>query len=109
MRERGLDNDPTLAVYFPGYGTAFGSMQIVMHTRGRPQDVIPAARTVVSAVDPNLPISGIRTLEEIVSSSVATRRMTMMLAAILIFGVAACYIPARRVLRVDPAIALRAE
>jgi predicted permease len=202
MRERGLDTDPTMAVYFPGYGTPFGSMQIVMHTRGRPQDVIPAVRTVVSAVDGSLPVSGIRTLEEIVSASVATRRMTVMLlvvfaalalvlalagvygvlaysvarrtseigvrlalgaehrrvlrlivvqgmrpvlagvvlgvgatlwlsrlmasllfqvqpydpvtyggvlAAILIVGTAACYLPARRVLRVDPAVALRAE
>jgi putative ABC transport system permease protein len=202
MRERRLDADPTLAVYFPAYGTAMGSMQIVMHTRGRPQDTIPVVRTIVSGVDRNLPISNIRTLEEIVTASVATRRMTVMLLvifaslalvlalagvygvlaysvarrtseigvrlalgaehrgvlrlvvaqglrpvmigaalglgvmfwlsrlmasllfeitpndpltyvtvviAILIVGAAACYVPARRVLRVDPAIALRAE
>jgi predicted permease len=202
MRERGLDNDPTMAVYFPAYGAALSSLQIVMHTRGRPEDLVPAIRTVVAGVDTSVPVSAIRTLEEIVSASVATRRMTMMLlvvfavlalvlalagvygvlaysiarrtqeigvrialgaehrrvlrlmvargmrpvlagvvvgllaawwlsrlmgsllfqiqphdpvtylgvlAAILVVGAAACYLPARRVLRVDPAIALRAE
>jgi predicted permease len=202
MRERGLDRDPTMAVYFPVYGAGLESLQIVMHTRGRPQDLVPSIRTVVAGVDGSVPVSSIRTLEEIVSASVATRRMTMLLltvfaglalvlalagvygvlaysiarrtseigvrialgaepgrvlrlmvaqgmrpvlagvalglvaawwlsqlmgsllfevqprdpltflgvlAAILIVGAVACYVPARRVLRVDPAIALRAE
>ena len=80
MRERGLEADPTLAVYFPAYGAlATTTLQLVMHTKGRPEDVIPAVRTVVASVDPKLPISGIRTLDAIVASSVATRRFTMLL------------------------------
>jgi len=82
MRERGLEADPTLAVYFPAYGAlATTTLQLVMHTKGRPEDVIPAVRTVVASVDPNLPISGIRTFDDIVASSVATRRFTMLLLA----------------------------
>ena len=81
MRERGLEADPTLAVYFPSAGTAFSSMQLAVHTRGEPQNAIAAIRTIVAGVDRNLPISNIITLEEIVSASVATRRMTMMLLA----------------------------
>lgn len=84
MRERGLEADPTLAVYFPSSGAASASMQIVMHTQSRPQDIVPAVRTVVNSVDPNLPISDVRTLEEIVTASVATRRLTMTL--LVIFG-----------------------
>ena len=81
MRERGLESDPTLAVYFPAAGMAVSSLQLVIHTRGRPQDTVAAIRTVVAGVDRSLPISNIITLDEVVTGSVATRRMTMMLLA----------------------------
>jgi putative ABC transport system permease protein len=70
MRERGLENDPTLAVYFPA-GGAMGAttLQLVLHTKGNPQAVVPALRTVVASVDPTLPVSNIRTLEEIVTAA----------------------------------------
>lgn len=81
MRERGLEADPTLAVYFPPADSGFSSMQIAVHTHANPEHAIAAIRTVVAGVDRDLPISNIVTLEELVSSSVATRRMTMMLLA----------------------------
>jgi putative ABC transport system permease protein len=81
MRERGLENDPTIAVYFPAYGDALATttLQLVMHTRGRPEDAVPAVRSAVSSVDPGLPLSNVRTLDDIVTTSVATRRLTMTL------------------------------
>jgi putative ABC transport system permease protein len=60
---------------------AVSSLQLVIHTRGRPQDTVAAIRTVVAGVDRSLPISNIITLDEVVTGSVATRRMTMMLLA----------------------------
>jgi predicted permease len=83
MRERGLERDPTLAVYFPA-GGAMGAttLQVVMHTRGEPTAVVPTLRNVVAGVDPSLPISGIRTLDEIVTASVATRGFTMLLIVV---------------------------
>jgi putative ABC transport system permease protein len=82
MRERGLEAPPTLAVYFPAYGALnTTSLQVVMHTRGNPDDMQPALRAIVTEIDPTLPLSGIRSLEDVVSSSVATRRFTMMLLA----------------------------
>ena len=80
MRERGLEAPPTLAVYLPAYG-ALGttSLQVVMHTRGNPDDMQPALRAIVTEIDPTLPLSGVRSLDDAVSSSVATRRFTMML------------------------------
>jgi predicted permease len=81
MRERGLEADPTLAVYFPAAGSAFASLQIAIHTKGQPKDAMAAIRTVVAGVDRNLPISNVTTMEDLVSASVSTRRMTMMLLA----------------------------
>jgi len=83
MRERGLDSDPTFAVYFPAYG-ALGTttLQLVVHTASLPEAIVPALRQVVTDIDPGLPVSNVRTLEEIVTQSVATRRFTMVLLTV---------------------------
>jgi putative ABC transport system permease protein len=83
MRERGLENDPTLAVYLPAYGAMGGTtLQLVMHTAGRPEDSVSTLRRVVRDIDSELPVSGERTLEEIVTISTAPRRFTMWLLAV---------------------------
>jgi putative ABC transport system permease protein len=80
MRERGLENDPTLAVYFPAGGALdTTTLQLVVHTNGVPSAAIPSLRAAIAAVDTNLPVSNIRTLDEIVTASVVTRRITMWL------------------------------
>ena len=81
MRERGLDSDPTLAVYFPAGSGGSRLLQLVLHTRRDPALVVPALRTVIREVERSMPISNIRTFDEEVTRSVATRRFTVALLA----------------------------
>ncbi|HYN10435.1 MAG TPA: ABC transporter permease [Vicinamibacterales bacterium] len=120
MRERGLESDPTIAVYFPAYGAmATTTLQLVMQTKGQPEDAVPAVRTAVSSIDPGLPISSIRTLDDVVTTSVATRRFTMtllvtfaglalFLALAGVYGVLS-YSIARRTQEIGVRLALGAE
>jgi predicted permease len=82
IRERGLDADPTLAVYLPFYGIGGWSPEFVVHTVGNPTAVVPALRSLLAELDPNLPLSDIQTLDEVVGASVAERRFVMALVGL---------------------------
>ncbi|UCC71035.1 MAG: ABC transporter permease [Gemmatimonadota bacterium] len=73
QRERGLDNDPTLTVYLPYYGTGRSPMEFVVHTAGDPMANLTTVRSILADIDPTLPVSNVQTLDEIVSDSVASR------------------------------------
>jgi predicted permease len=83
MREHRLDGAPTLSVYLPAYGGPLAStnLQLMIETRGNPDAVKPALLAAVREIDPLLPVSRVRSIEELVSQSVATRRFTMLLIA----------------------------
>jgi predicted permease len=80
-RERGLDSDPTLTVYLP-YGRNALLTEFVVHTRGNPLDLVPSVRSIVAGLDANLPVSDIRSFEDVVSRSVAPQRFNAILLAV---------------------------
>ena len=82
QRERGLDADPTLTVYIPSYGSGAGEVQFAIHTAGNPASLTNSLRSILKELDPNLPLSKIQTLDEVVSQSVAPRRFNMFLITI---------------------------
>jgi len=82
QRERGLDADPTLTVYIPSYGSGAGEVQFAIHTAGNPAALTNSLRSILKELDPNLPLSKIQTLDEVVSQSVAPRRFNMFLITI---------------------------
>lgn len=79
MRERGLSEPPTLAVYLPIYGSGADHMYFAIHTSASREALVPMLRAALSTIDPALPLSEVETLDEIVSASTASRRFSVAL------------------------------
>jgi predicted permease len=87
-------------------GNTSRSMTLVVHTRGDPRALANPVRAVVRAIDPRLPISEVRTMDEVLGSSIAEPRFAMgllvlfgalalTLSAIGIFGIVSQVVAAR--------------
>jgi putative ABC transport system permease protein len=60
-----------------------GFMTVVLRSSGvDPSSLIPAARGVVSSIDPNLPVTSVLTMDEVVSASVAQPRLLSALSGL---------------------------
>jgi putative ABC transport system permease protein len=79
MRERGLSEPPTRAVYLPAYGSGGNHMYFAIHTSAPLEALVPMLRTTLAGLDRDLPIASARTLEEIVLESTASRRFNVVL------------------------------
>ncbi len=119
MRERGLAEGPTLAVYMPYFGAAGWPPEIIVQAAGNPLGMVPAIRSILAQIDPDLPLDDVATLDQVVSSSVTDRRLNMaimglfagialLLALAGVYGVQA-YSVARRAPEIGLRVALGAE
>jgi len=81
-RPGALDRDPLPVVYRPYEHWAIGPMTLVVRTAQDPAALAPAVRATIRDIDHNLPILAIRTMREIVSSTVAEQQFQMMLTSI---------------------------
>ena len=79
---------------------AFGMMNFVVRTTGDPARLGPAAVRIIREIDPLLPVSAVRPLEEVFAESIARPRLTavamsifagaaLLLAALGVYGIVA--------------------
>jgi putative ABC transport system permease protein len=80
-RQRELSGEPAAEMYLPFAQSPHRSMVLMIRTTN-PESVVSAVRRDVQALDPNLPIYGIRTMENVVSESIAAARFRTSLLAI---------------------------
>ncbi|HJP93208.1 MAG TPA: ABC transporter permease [Pyrinomonadaceae bacterium] len=75
----GLEAPSEPAYYLPASQAPLQDMMILVRTTTDPLSVVGAVRQAVLSIDPNQPISDVKTLAKIVDESIAQRRLNMLL------------------------------
>jgi putative ABC transport system permease protein len=81
VKERGLDSAAGLVYYTPYPQFTWPNLALTLRADGDPSALSNAARTQVAAVDPDLPVTRIQTLEQFVAGQLSGRRQTLYLLA----------------------------
>jgi putative ABC transport system permease protein len=87
VKQTTLNADPRPTMYMPHLQRPTGGMTIVLRTNGDPASLSQVARTEIHSVDPSIPVTNIRTMNEVFASSIAQQRFAMLLVGL--FGVLA--------------------
>jgi putative ABC transport system permease protein len=87
VKHYGLEYQATSQLYEPYLQTPTEDMTLLLRSGTNPADLAPAAREAIHALDPDQPVSEVRTMADLVSSSTAPRRFNMLL--ITLFAVVA--------------------
>jgi len=83
IRSFGLGARPPYEFYRTTDQVAPNSMTVVIRSSGiEPSSLIPTARSIVSSLDPNLPVTQVQTMEEVVSASVGQPRLLSALSGL---------------------------
>ena len=97
VRRQSLDAAPKPAVYLPYQQFVLPYMSVVVRTDAPPAAVASAVKTAVRAIDPDLPVETVRTIEDIIESSTGQPRfratillafaaLALLLAAVGVYG-----------------------
>jgi putative ABC transport system permease protein len=82
VRNRSLNTEPKPAYYVPHTQVPFSQMVAVVRTTGDPRSMISGVTKEVAAMDRDIPLFGVKSMDEYLSSSVAAPRFNTTLLSI---------------------------
>ena len=82
LKNNGLAVDAQPQLYLPFRQLPWGNMNLLVRTNVEPHSIISAIRGQISAVDPDQPVTGVQTIDELLDGSRAQPRFTMFLLGI---------------------------
>ena len=83
IRRSGLEGEFSPTVYIlQTQSTHLGITSILIRTEGNPRDIVPAVRGALKRLDPEAPLGGVRTLEELIDGEMAPRRFMLRLVGL---------------------------
>ncbi len=82
VKTSGLDLETRPLMYLSSYQSSWNPMALAVRASGDPSVVLAAVRTTVRDLDKDVPVSNVRSMEEMISASVGPRRFNMLLLAI---------------------------
>jgi putative ABC transport system permease protein len=77
-----MEDEVSPAIYFPYSRTPYTSNTIVVRTASDPLLVASPLVEAVHQIDPDLPVSNLRSMEDVIARSMAQRRVVMVLLAV---------------------------
>jgi putative ABC transport system permease protein len=81
VRECGYEVPLKPGIYQPAAQAVRQTRELIVRTSGDPLAIVPAVRRVIAAVDPEQPLSWVRTMDEMIDLNVADRRQVLTLLA----------------------------
>jgi putative ABC transport system permease protein len=82
VRNNGLAQDTQAQLYLPFQQLPWGNMNLLVRTAVEPSSLISAVRAQISSVDPDQPVTNIQTVDQLMDSSRAQPRFTMLLLGV---------------------------
>jgi len=79
LKYAAIDTDPAPELFFHYADAPFFSITLVMRVDGDPIAAAPAIRRALSALDPTQSLYDVKTLEDVLSESIAPRRFNLLL------------------------------
>jgi hypothetical protein len=85
--QNSLERKPQPGIYIPWELWSPAQMYLAVRTTGNPQALVPGVRAGIWSLDEDMPINYVRTMEEVMSRTIADSRLTMTL--LVAFGLLA--------------------